>query len=847
MEQQLRYCTNIETSARGNLGLLDSLSAKYTFALDVYGENIGLQRVAQDMSNSRRTDATGTNHKRGENLINELESRGYVDDDVSLRASLGSSPGSCPTMFSEAVQNTLLPVLGIPLHGENVLLVVTRVCEQTSGQLGTLVATDYRLRFSPYIPVELGNMVPCGHTTEEIGLMATLSIPLRSISQMRSSFNKSTQSSSITLWCHNLRYVIFDFFHTEKADGRRPSIIKNQQWEMSGTHLSESTKNAKHVSLGASNVARILETDILDHVWMDDPHFNLNYRLPPLSEDLESSIRPLANIHTQYFSSDQIDKLQKSNRLESPSFRDFDGWKIHQWENEIDRLHEASSFFRVSSINEKFELSRTYPAFIIVPRPITDSTLEVAAKYRSKHRLPAVVWAFGPICLARAAQPMPGVWGSYSKEDEDLIAAFKPDRSWLDSRFGNDDSYRRRVLEQRPRIAMYDARPKMNAVSNKTKGGGSENKIRYSESSLVFLNIPNIHAVRNAFINFRAHIVSAGSQGLHESKGAEFEGRSRSASVATCTSRKARVKKLNEAVPEDGTNGTEYMDEECPLHDRRGTYSSTYFDLDPHVSSRVIENVDVYKAEWMRLVADLLTASYRLAKDICKGTSVFIHCSDGWDRTAELAGLVQLFLDPYYRSMAGFCALVDKEWCTFGHQFSRRSGTGCEHARKNHNDKQRSPVFLQFLDAVWQFTNQHPNAFEFNQKLLMFLAEHVYSGRFGNFMFDCISKRYENKLHEKSLTSWDFISRYPYVFRNPSYALPPKADETAYYQILADAFPCGGSENIHPEACFLAGSLVTKRLLQNESRPDAFALFPVAGGDIGSLHVWPYWFHRWIS
>ena len=34
--------------------------------------------------------------------------------------------------------------------------------------------------------------------------------------------------------------------------------------------------------------------------------------------------------------------------------------------------------------------------------------------------------------------------------------------------------------------------------------------------------------------------------------------------------------------------------------------------------------------------------------------SVLIHCSDGWDRTAQTCALTCLLLDPYYRTLHGF-------------------------------------------------------------------------------------------------------------------------------------------------------------------------------------------------
>ena len=49
-------------------------------------------------------------------------------------------------------------------------------------------------------------------------------------------------------------------------------------------------------------------------------------------------------------------------------------------------------------------------------------------------------------------------------------------------------------------------------------------------------------------------------------------------------------------------------------------------------------------------------------------------------------------------------------------------------------DEERSPVFIQFLDCVHQLIYQFRTAFEFDDSLLLFIAHHLYSGRFGNFI-----------------------------------------------------------------------------------------------------------------
>ena len=45
--------------------------------------------------------------------------------------------------------------------------------------------------------------------------------------------------------------------------------------------------------------------------------------------------------------------------------------------------------------------------------------------------------------------------------------------------------------------------------------------------------------------------------------------------------------------------------------------------------------------------------------------------------------------------------LIEKEWLSFGHKFAQRAG----HGDDKHNDADRSPVFLQFIDCVWQVRN----------------------------------------------------------------------------------------------------------------------------------------------
>ena len=131
-----------------------------------------------------------------------------------------------------------------------------------------------------------------------------------------------------------------------------------------------------------------------------------------------------------------------------------------------------------------------------------------------------------------------------------------------------------------------------------------------------------------------------------------------------------------------------------------------------------------------------------------KQESVLIHCSDGWDRTAQLTALSQLMLDPFYRTFAGFKALIRKEWIAFGHKFEDRFG------RTLSKEKEASPIFVQFLDCVWQLMRVNPAAFAFGPEYLVRLYEAVVCGRYGTFLGNSERTRIRDRLHSSTHCLW---------------------------------------------------------------------------------------------
>lgn len=170
------------------------------------------------------------------------------------------------------------------------------------------------------------------------------------------------------------------------------------------------------------------------------------------------------------------------------------------------------------------------------------------------------------------------------------------------------------------------------------------------------------------------------------------------------------------------------------------------------------------------------------------GQPVVVHCSDGWDRTAQICSLAQVCLDPYYRTIKGLEVLIEKEWLSFGHKFHQRIG----HGNKNHSDDQRSPIFLQFMDALWQIMQQMECAFEYNEAMLITTLDALYSCKFGTFLCNSEKERVEHRLRERTTSLWSFINSNVHQFTNhlyepAPYSLRPSSETqqlklwTAYY------------------------------------------------------------------
>ena len=94
------------------------------------------------------------------------------------------------------------------------------------------------------------------------------------------------------------------------------------------------------------------------------------------------------------------------------------------------------------------------------------------------------------------------------------------------------------------------------------------------------------------------------------------------------------------------------------------------------------------------------------------------------------------------------------------------SGGETKHATKV---KEVSPIFHQFLDATYQLLSQYPTRFEFNERFLRRLLYHLYSCQYGTFLCNSEKERRDANIKARTRSVWDYFVCRRAQFINPSY------------------------------------------------------------------------------
>lgn len=465
------------------------------------------------------------------------------------------------------------------------------------------------------------------------------------------------------------------------------------------------------------------------------------------------------------------------------------GWKVYDFKAEFARqgIATRTKAWRFCDVNAGYGFCYTYPAMMCVPSRISDSTIRYASKFRSKERIPALTYLHrGSLAsITRSSQPMVGL-NNRSMQDEKLIEAIFSSHLFADplsqtaqiatAAANNATQSGNAVTERGKAMAIYgatttnliiDARPTTNAMANRAKGAGTENMDNYRGCKKVYLGIDNIHVMRDSLQRVTEALRAAQAP-------------------ATFGMQAVAAEQLLTTEDIDGRK-------------RRRSSILTAKDSPP------LDHLALKRSGWLKHISALMEGTLIITRNVhINNSHVLIHCSDGWDRTSQLAALAQVCLDPYFRTMKGFAVLIEKDWVSFGHRFWDRCGHASSEKyftlaegygadadnaeddnRRNSTDsdedgagegfdaqaaanafwgftkqlranfqggsdgnskrgahlKEISPVFHQFLDCVWQIMRQYPKRFEFNEQWLLDLYDNVFRCQYGNFLYNCESER----------------------------------------------------------------------------------------------------------
>jgi hypothetical protein len=317
--------------------------------------------------------------------------------------------------------------------------------------------------------------------------------------------------------------------------------------------------------------------------------------------------------------------------------------------------------WRICYANARYELSTTYPAILAVPLEAVDPLVVESADFRSNGRLPVLCWRSPRtgVSLSRCAQPCAGLTGR-SKADQVLVEMI------------------RQVPPEADRLFIFDARPRVNAMVNKAMGKGVESASAYVGTKLIYLSIQNIQLVRDSHAAMRGIMRTAGQVSRYAATGLLHSGPALRGVPGSASS---------QGVPAAGAAPVAYA-ADAPVDAAAAAAETANQSIDgrserllaplrvDHFSSAFersfLQRVEATK--WPEFVRSILCGAQQITTTMTRlRCHAVAHCSDGWDRTPQLTATAMLLMDPFYRTLRGFCLLVEKEWASFGHKFSTRA------------------------------------------------------------------------------------------------------------------------------------------------------------------------------
>ncbi|XP_021343644.1 myotubularin-related protein 10-B-like [Mizuhopecten yessoensis] len=180
--------------------------------------------------------------------------------------------------------------------------------------------------------------------------------------------------------------------------------------------------------------------------------------------------------------------------------------------------------------------------------------------------------------------------------------------------------------------------------------------------------------------------------------------------------------------------------------------------------------------EWLHQVRHCLQCAREVADTLHnKKRTAIIKEGDGRHFTCLVPSLVQVMLNPQCRTQNGLQALIQREWVAMGYPFQRNGGLIIQ------DGGEEVPLFLLFLDCVWQISQQFPSAFSVSETYLTTVWDCASTGLFETFLFDSIHQqtrfnsegRCMRRFRLPPVWEWSrqFSSNDQLVFNNPLYLM----------------------------------------------------------------------------
>ena len=171
----------------------------------------------------------------------------------------------------------------------------------------------------------------------------------------------------------------------------------------------------------------------------------------------------------------------------------FNGWEIYNFTKEFKRqgleLEDKGFPLRISNINENFEVSESYPKYLIEPRQIQDNQLILAAKCRPKKRVPTLTYNYKNDLYKGSKKLISGIWRS--SQVKKLVIEDKKNE---DIRLINE------ISNLGYKFYIFDARSPSEAFRNKIMGRGNEKVSNYIQNpEYIYCGINKVQKANDAF------------------------------------------------------------------------------------------------------------------------------------------------------------------------------------------------------------------------------------------------------------------------------------------------------------------------------------------------------------